>query len=185
MRRDGGCALTDSCPIWVGVRRQPAVGQGLCGDTGRQWGEADGEGDRERAYRPNGVAFHDGALYVAELNRITRYDNIEANLDHPPKPILIYDNLPSDEAHGWKFIGISPDNKLYVPIGAPGNILIPADTNAQIRRMDLDGKNVEMVATGVRNSVGFDWNPATKDFYFTNNGRDWVSEDLPNDTLTW
>ena len=134
-------------------------------------------------YRPNGVAFHDGALYVAELNRITRYDNIEANLDHPPKPVLIYDNLPSDEAHGWKFIGISPDNKLYVPIGAPGNILIPAETNAQIRRMDLDGKNVEMVATGVRNSVGFDWNPATKDFYFTNNGRDWVSEDLPNDTL--
>ena len=134
-------------------------------------------------YRPNGVAFHDGALYVAELNRITRYDNIEANLDHPPAPVLIYDNLPSDEAHGWKFIGISPDNKLYVPIGAPGNILIPPDTNAQIRRMDLDGKNVEMVATGVRNSVGFDWNPATKDFYFTNNGRDWVSEDLPNDTL--
>lgn len=134
-------------------------------------------------YRPNGVAFHDGALYVAELNRITRYDNIEANLDHPPKPVLIYDNLPSDEAHGWKFIGISPDNKLYVPIGAPGNILIPAGTNAQIRRMDLDGKNVEMVATGVRNSVGFDWNPVTKDFYFTNNGRDWVSEDLPNDTL--
>lgn len=134
-------------------------------------------------YRPNGVAFHDGALYVAELNRITRYDNIEANLDHPPKPVLIYDNLPSDEAHGWKFIGIGPDNKIYVPIGAPGNILIPAETNAQIRRMDLDGKNVEMVATGVRNSVGFDWNPVTKDFYFTNNGRDWVSEDLPNDTL--
>ena len=134
-------------------------------------------------HRPNGVAFKDGNLYVAELNKIWRFDGIEDNLDHPPKPVLIYDNLPSDEAHGWKFIGIGPDNKLYVPIGAPGNILIPPPSNAQIRRMDLDGKNVEMVATGVRNSVGFDWNPVTKDFYFTNNGRDWLSEDIPNDTL--
>ena len=134
-------------------------------------------------HRPNGLAFKDGTLFVAELNKIWRYDNIEDNLDHPPAPKLIYDDLPSYEAHGWKFIGIGPDNKLYVPIGAPGNILIPPPTNAQIRRMDLDGKNVEMGATGVRNSVGFDWNPATKDFYFTNNGRDWMSEDIPNDTL--
>ncbi len=134
-------------------------------------------------HRPNGLAFKDGNLYVAELSKIWRFDNIEANLDHPPKPVLIYDDLPKQEAHGWKFIGIGPDNKLYVPIGAPGNILMPPPENAQIRRMDLDGKNVEMVATGVRNSVGFDWNPVTKDFYFTNNGRDWVSEDLPNDTL--
>ncbi len=134
-------------------------------------------------HRPNGLAFKDGNLYVAELNKVWRYDNIEANLDNPPKPTLIYDDLPSDEPHGWKFIGIGPDNKLYVPIGAPGNILVPPPTHAQIRRMDLDGKNVETVATGVRNSVGFDWNPKTKDFYFTNNARDWLSEDIPNDTL--
>lgn len=82
-------------------------------------------------HRPNGLALHDGNLYVAELNKIWRFDNIDANLDHPPKPVLIYDDLPSDEAHGWKFIGIGPDNKLYVPIGAPGNILIPPPTNAQ------------------------------------------------------
>ncbi len=134
-------------------------------------------------HRPNGVAFHNGSLYVAELSKIWRYDNIEADLDHPPKPVLIYDDLPKDEAHGWKFIGIGPDNKLYVPIGSPGNILVPPSTHAQIRRMDLDGKNVEVVATGVRNSVGFDWNPVTKDLYFTNNARDWVSEDIPEDTL--
>ncbi len=134
-------------------------------------------------HRPNGVAFHDGSLYVAELSKIWRFDDIEANLDHPPKPTLIYDDLPKDEAHGWKFIGIGPDNKLYVPVGSPGNITMPPASHAQIRRMDLDGKNVEMVATGVRNSVGFDWNPVTKDLYFTNNGRDWVSEDIPNDTL--
>ncbi len=134
-------------------------------------------------HRPNGVAFKDGNLYVAELSKIWRYDNIEANLDNPPKPVLIYDDLPRDEAHGWKFIAIGPDNKLYVPIGAPGNINLPPPTHAQIRRMDLDGKNVETVALGVRNSVGFDWNPVTRDFYFTNNGRDWVSEDIPEDTL--
>ncbi len=134
-------------------------------------------------HRPNGVAFHNGSLYVAELSKIWRYDNIEADLDHPPKPTLIYDDLPKDEAHGWKFISIGPDNKLYVPVGSPGNILLPPSTHAQIRRMDLDGKNVEMVATGVRNSVGFDWSPITKDLYFTNNGRDWMSEDIPNDTL--
>ena len=134
-------------------------------------------------HRPNGLAFKDGNLYVAELNKIWRYDNIEANLQNPPKPVLIYDDLPADEAHGWKFIGIGPDNKLYVPIGAPGNILMPPPVSAQIRRMDLDGKNVEMVALGVRNSVGFDWNPVSKDFFFTNNGRDWLSEDIPEDTL--
>ena len=134
-------------------------------------------------HRPNGVAFHNGSLFVAELSKIWRYDNIEANLDSPPKPVLIYDDLPKDEAHGWKFIGIGPDNKLYVPVGSPGNILLPPPTHAQIRRMDLDGKNVELVASGVRNSVGFDWSPVTKDLYFTNNGRDWVSEDIPEDTL--
>ncbi len=134
-------------------------------------------------HRPNGVAFKDGALYVAELSKVSRYDNIEDNLDHPPSPVLVYDDLPKDEAHGWKFIAIGPDNKLYVPIGSPGNITMPPPTHAQIRRMDLDGKNVETVALGVRNSVGFDWNPVSKDMYFTNNGRDWVSEDIPEDTL--
>jgi glucose/arabinose dehydrogenase len=134
-------------------------------------------------HRPNGVAFHNGSLYVAELSKIWRYDNIEDNLDHPPQPVLVYDDLPTDEAHGWKFIAIGPDNKLYVPVGSPGNIPMPPPTHAQIRRMDLDGKNVEKVAIGVRNTVGFDWNPRNGDMYFSNNGRDWVSEDLPNDTL--
>jgi glucose/arabinose dehydrogenase len=134
-------------------------------------------------HRPNGVVYHKGSLYVAELSKIWRYDNIEANLDSPPKPVLIYDDLPTDEAHGWKFISIGPDNKLYVPIGSPGNITLPPPTHAQIRRMDLDGKNVEKVAIGVRNSVGFDWNPVNGDMYFSNNGRDWVSEDIPEDTL--
>lgn len=134
-------------------------------------------------YRPNGVAFHDGALYVAELSRISRLDKIEDNLDTPPKPVLVYDDLPKDEAHGWKFIAIGPDNKLYVPVGSPGNITMPPETHAQIRRINLDGTGAEVIARGVRNTVGFDWNPASKEMYFTDNGRDWVSEDLPNDEL--
>jgi glucose/arabinose dehydrogenase len=136
-----------------------------------------------KLHRPNGLAFHKGALYVAELSKIWRFDDIEAHLDAPPKPVLVYDDLPKDEAHGWKFIAIGPDDKLYVPVGAPGNIQMPPDTHAQIRRMNLDGSGVEVVASGVRNTVGFDWNPATKQLWFTDNGRDWVSEDIPEDEL--
>lgn len=134
-------------------------------------------------YRPNGLAFHNGTLYIAELSKISKIENVEDKLDNPPKPTLIYDDLPKDEAHGWKFIGIGPDNKLYVPIGQPGNNVMPSDKHAQIRRMNLDGSGVEVVALGVRNTVGFDWNPATKELYFTDNGRDWLSEDLPEDEL--
>ncbi len=133
--------------------------------------------------RPNGLAFHDGTLYVAEGTRISKLEKIEDNLDNPPKPVVIYSDLPNHQSHGWKFIGIGPDNKIYVPVGAPCNICIPPETNAQLRRINLDGSGMEVVARGIRNTVGFDWNPATKELYFTDNGRDWLSEDLPNDEL--
>jgi len=134
-------------------------------------------------HRPNGVAVHGGALYIAEISRITRLDNIEAQLDHPPAPVLVYDDLPKDEAHGWKFIAIGPDDKLYVPVGQPCNNCLPPATHGQIRRMNLDGSGVEVIARGVRNTVGFDWNPVNQQLYFTDNGRDWLSEDLPEDEL--
>lgn len=134
-------------------------------------------------YRPNGLAFHDGTLYIAELSKISKIEKIEDNLDSPPKPTMIYDNLPKDEAHGWKFIGIGPDNKLYVPVGQPGNNVLHDDAHGQIRRMNLDGTGAEVVAFGVRNTVGFDWNPETKQLYFTDNGRDWLSESVPEDEL--
>jgi glucose/arabinose dehydrogenase len=134
-------------------------------------------------YKPNGIAFHNGTLYIAELSKVSKIEGIEDKLDNPPKPTLIYDNLPKDEAHGWKFIGIGPDNKLYVPVGQPCNACIPSDAHAQIRRMNLDGTGVEVIARGVRNTVGFDWHPVSKELYFTDNGRDWLSEDLPNDEL--
>jgi glucose/arabinose dehydrogenase len=134
-------------------------------------------------YRPNGVAFHDGTLFIAELSKVSKIDKVEDNIDNPPKPTVIYDNLPKDEAHGWKFIAVGPDNKLYVPVGQPGNNVLHDDAHGQIRRMNLDGTGAEVVALGVRNSVGFDWNPENKQMYFTDNGRDWVSEDVPEDEL--
>jgi glucose/arabinose dehydrogenase len=134
-------------------------------------------------YRPNGVAFKDGTLYIAELSKVSKIDKVEDNLDSSPKPTMIYDNLPKDEAHGWKFIAIGPDNKLYVPIGQPGNNVLHDDAHGQIRRINLDGSGAEVVAKGVRNTVGFDWNPENKQLYFTDNGRDWMSEDVPQDEL--
>jgi glucose/arabinose dehydrogenase len=134
-------------------------------------------------YRPNGVAFKNGTLYIAELSKVSRIDKIEDNLDNPPKPTVIYDNFPKDEAHGWKFTAIGPDNKLYVEVGQPGNNVLHDDAHGQIRRMNLDGSGAEVYVRGVRHSVGFDWNPETKQMYFTDNGRDWMSEDVPQDEL--
>jgi glucose/arabinose dehydrogenase len=133
--------------------------------------------------RPNGLAFHRGTLYIAEGTKISKLQNIEGNLDNPPNPVVVYDDLPNHQSHGWRYIGIGLDNKLYINVGAPCNICEPPAANAQIRRLNLDGSGAEVVAYGVRNSVGFDWHPVTKEFYFTDNGRDWLSEDLPEDEL--
>ena len=134
---------------------------------------------------PNGLAFHDGTLYVAERNRITRYDGIESSLDKPPQPKVVIDNLdPTQQAgHFWKFLAFGPDGKLYFNIGAPGNIVMPSYQQASINRVDPKTGVMETYATGVRNSVGFDWDPKTKELWFTNHGRDWISDDMPNDTL--
>jgi len=132
---------------------------------------------------PNGIEFHNGSLYVATPKAVTRYDKIEDNLDNPPKPVMVYDQLPGEIPHGWKFIKIGPDGKLYIPVGAPCNICEEKDGYSQIRRINLDGSGMEVVAKGVRNTIGFDWRPGTNELYFTDNGRDWLSEDLPNDEL--
>jgi glucose/arabinose dehydrogenase len=137
----------------------------------------------EGLYRPNGLALHNGTLYIAELSQISKIDNIENVLDKPPKPTVIYTDLPKDEAHGWKFIAIGPDNKLYLEVGQPGNNVLHDKDHGQIRRINLDGTGAEVVAFGVRHSVGFDWNPVNKQLYFSDNGRDWMSEDVPEDEL--
>jgi glucose/arabinose dehydrogenase len=137
----------------------------------------------EGLYRPNGLAYHNGTLYIAELSQISKIENVEANLDKVNKPTVIYTDLPKDEAHGWKFIAIGPDNKLYIPVGQPGNNVLHDKDHGQIRRINLDGTGRENVAVGVRNTVGFDWNPVNKQLYFSDNGRDWASEDVPEDEL--
>ena len=134
-------------------------------------------------YRPNGLAFKDGVLYIAELSRISKVEKIEDNLDNPPKPVVIYDDLPKDETHGWKFLTIGPDDKLYFQVGAPCNICMPSPAHAQIRRINLDGSGAEVVARGIRQIVGMDFSPITKQLYFTENSRDWLSEDIPEDKL--
>ena len=133
---------------------------------------------------PNGVAFRDGALYVSDAWRILRYDKIEENLEHPPKPVVIYDGYPHDAWHGWKYIGFGPDGWLYVPVGAPCNVCRRSEPiYATITRIKPDGSGREIYAEGIRNTVGFDWNPATKELWFTDNGRDWMGDDSPPDEL--
>jgi glucose/arabinose dehydrogenase len=134
-------------------------------------------------HRPNGVVFKDGALYVAELSRILRFDKIEDRLDDPPSPVVVFDQLPKDEPHGWKFLALGPDGKLYFNIGAPCNICEPPPTHANISRINPDGSGYEIYAYGVRNSVGMDWHPVTKELYFTEHGRDWMGDDVPSDEL--
>jgi glucose/arabinose dehydrogenase len=132
---------------------------------------------------PNGVAFKNGTLYIAEIHRITKMDGIEDKLDSPPEMKVVYDTLPKDLPHGWKYLAFGPDGKLYFNIGAPCNICLPPDTHANISRINPDGTGFEYWAHGVRNSVGFDWHPVTKELYFATHGRDWLGEDVPSDRL--
>jgi glucose/arabinose dehydrogenase len=134
-------------------------------------------------HMPNGVAFRDGSLYVAEVSRILRYDRIESSLGSPPAPVVVTDRLPTNETHGWKFIRFGPDGLLYVPIGAPCNICEHPDPYASITRMKPDGSDMEIFARGIRNTVGFDWDPATGELWFTDNGRDWLGDNQPPDEL--
>ena len=135
----------------------------------------------EKLNKPNGVAFRNGSLYVAEINRILRFDDIENKLDNPPAYVVVYDKFPDKEHHGWKFIAFGPDDKLYVPVGAPCNVCDEKDSiYASITRMNPDGTGLEIFAKGIRNSVGFAWHPDTKELWFTDNGRDDMGDDMPN-----
>jgi len=127
--------------------------------------------------RPNGVAYRDGALYVAEVSRILRFDDIESRLDDPQFKV-IRDDYPSVRHHGWKYIAFGPDGKLYIPIGAPCNVCTE-DGFAVITRMNPDGSEREVFAEGVRNTVGFTWHPDSGEMWFTDNGRDWMGDDIP------
>jgi glucose/arabinose dehydrogenase len=147
----------------------------------------DGKADQvivlaEKLDKPTGITFHDGDLYVSEISRILIYRDIENKLNNTVVPETLAYAFPTEEHHGWKFIDFGPDGKLYVPVGAPCNICNKEGEDkrfASIMRMDADGKNAEVYASGIRNSVGFGWHPKTKELWFTENGRDWLSDDTP------
>ena len=128
---------------------------------------------------PTGVAYQDGDLYVGAVERILRFSKIDSRLDAPPEPEVVVDDLPSDAHHGWKYLDFGPDGLLYVPVGAPCNVCLKPLPYASILRMRADGSARETVAEGVRNSVGFAWHPVTRELWFTDNGRDWMGDDLP------
>jgi glucose/arabinose dehydrogenase len=133
---------------------------------------------------PSGVAFRDGTLYVAAVNHVLRFRDVARDLAHPPAPEVVSDAFPSDAHHGWKFIAFGPDGRLYVPVGAPCNVCaITGPLHASITRLDVAGGRPEVVARGVRNSVGFDFQPGTGELWFTDNGRDWLGDDQPPDEL--
>ncbi|MFP3568892.1 PQQ-dependent sugar dehydrogenase [Paraburkholderia sp. SIMBA_030] len=133
---------------------------------------------------PAGVAWRDGSLYVSAVSKILRFDAIDAHLNDPTTPVVVTDKLPTGTHHGWKFIAFGPDGKLYVPQGAPCNVCLKdRDRFAMIGRMDPDGSHYEVVARGVRNTVGFAWHPVTHELWFADNGRDLMGDDAPDDKL--
>ncbi len=148
----------------------------------------DGRADQVRVIARNlkmpvGVAFHDGDLYVSAVSRILVLRDIEDHLDNPPEPQIVTDKLPSKQHHGWRFIAFGPDGRLYVPIGAPCNICEPPAPFASLNSMKPDGSDWKTIATGIRNTVGFDWQPSTGKLWFTDNGRDNLGDNKPSDEL--
>jgi glucose/arabinose dehydrogenase len=132
---------------------------------------------------PTGIAFRDGALYVADIDRILKYENAEANLDKMPEPKVVYDDMPKYIPHGWKYLTFDKEGWLYVPFGPPCNVCLPPTSLSQVRRVNPNTGEAELVAIGVRNSVGGDVDPRTGQYWFTENARDWVSDDKPSDKL--
>ncbi len=177
----GGRAMArgDDGKLYVGTR-----------GIGRVYEVTDSGGQRtvrtvvDKLNQPAGVAFRNGSLYVMAIDKVLRYDGIERNPAAPAVDMTEAFKLPKEPHHNWKYIAFGPDGKLYVPFGAPCNICeLPTPEYAQIRRYNPDGSGMEVLATGVRNTVGFDWHPLTKELWFSNHGRDWMGEDTPHDTM--
>jgi glucose/arabinose dehydrogenase len=182
VRNARSLALGPDNVVYVGTRR-----------AGKVYALIDSNGDQRAddvvtvasgLHAPNGVTAHDGALYVAENHRVLRFPDIAKHLRERPSYQVIYDELPMQAHHGWRYARFGPDGKLYVAVDAPCNICEPdRDRYAAIRRMNPDGSGVEVYARGVRNSVGFDWDPRTGDLWFTDNGRDYLGDNRPPDEL--
>jgi glucose/arabinose dehydrogenase len=175
-------ALADDGVVFVGT-----------GKEGKVYALADADHDgvadhryviAENLFMPNGVAYKDGALYVAAVNRILRFDAITQHLDNPPAPVVVTDKLPDDKHHGWKYLRFGADNKLYTAVGAPCNSCKPEkDIYTSLIRLNPNGSELEILARGIRNTVGFDWQPETNALFFNDNGRDYLGDDEPADEL--
>jgi glucose/arabinose dehydrogenase len=137
----------------------------------------------DKLTQPAGVAYKDGALYVFAIDKVLKYDGIASNPKAQAQDLTAKFELPPEQHHNWKYVAFGPDGKLYVPFGAPCNICEPSKEYAQIRRYNADGSGKEVIATGVRNSVGFDWHPKTGELWFTDHGRDWMGDNGPQDEL--
>ena len=176
-------AMSPSGIIYVGTRRT--------GDNGKVYAVIDKDNDFKAdsveviasgLRMPNGVAFLDDDLYVAEVSNIWKFENVDQHLNTYQTPTLINNTFPTESSHGWKYIGFGPDNKLYVPVGAPCNVCNHEEKNpiyASLTRMNPDGSNHEIIAHGIRNTVGFTWHPKSGNLWFTDNGRDWMGDDIP------
>ena len=167
-------ALGESGTVFVATRRDGRVYAVTSSDDSAPVVTTIAEGLK----MPNGIAFRDGALFVAENHRIIRFDHIEANLESIPEPEVIIDTLLPERHHGWRYIDFGPDDKLYIALGAPCNVC-EREGAANISRMNPDGSDEEIFAEGVRNSVGFAWHPETGELWFTDNGRDMLGDDIP------
>ena len=127
---------------------------------------------------PNGIAYFEGDLYVAEISRILVYRDIDERLEDVPDPEILDVELTTDRSHGWRYIAFGPDRKLYIALGAPCNVC-DREGYARIDRMNPDGSEREIVVEGVRNSVGMTFHPNTGELWFTDNGRDHLGDDMP------
>lgn len=171
-------ALGDNGKVYIGTR-----------GIGRVYEVSDNGKERtsrvvvDKLVQPAGVAYRNGTLYVMAIDKVLRFDGIAKNPNAQPVDMTASFNLPREQHHNWKYISFGPDNKLYVPFGAPCNICEPGQEYAQIRRYNADGSGMEVVARGVRNTVGFDWHPVTRELWFTDHGRDWMGDDGPEDEL--
>ena len=178
-------ALGDNGIVYVGSRGTGAEGMVYAVQ------DKDGDGKAEqryvladKLYMPNGVAYKEGALYVAEVNRIIRFDKIGEKLAKPPQPVVIYDKFPSDKHHGWKYLRFGPDGLLYTAVGANGNICeAEQPIYASLLRLSVQGGEPEILAHGIRNTVGFDWEPSSGRLFFNDNGRDYLGDDVPPEEL--
>jgi len=180
--------VTDARQMAWGDKGTLFVGS-LFGGGGKIYAITDeGGGKKVRVFikglrMPSGIAFRDGALYVADIDKIYKYDGAEKDLDHEPTAQIVYDDMPPYVPHGWKYLAFDKDGWLYVAFGPPCNVCLPPTTTSQVRHINPANGTAEIVALGIRNSVGGDVDPRTGDYWFTENARDWLGEDIPGDKL--